>query len=118
MKITVDRDVLKADINVALEDYEKEYAKLMTLYNTKIKEYAVYVDKFVTEKRSGILDYPPSRPSYLRDTFVQAQQALHAHKLPTVVMDDGEYNSILSGIQRLRQDVTCNTATLNAVSYT
>jgi len=90
----------------------------MKLYSAKLAEYSIYVNKYVTEKKSGVLDYPPSRPTYLRDTFVQNLAALNAHQLPTVVMDDGEYSSILSGIQRLQQSINTCTANIASVSYT
>ena len=84
MKITVDVDKLKADIYTAQEQYEKDYVKLLILYNKKLAEYSTYVDRYVTEHKTSTFKYPPSRPSHVIDAFVKNLAAFNAHTLPVI----------------------------------
>jgi len=117
MKITVDVDKLKGDIKTAQEKYEKDYAKLMTLYNSKLKEYSVYVDRYVTEHKTSHFKYPPSRPTHQVDNFVKNLAAFNAHKLPTLIMENTEYNNILDNIERLQTSITACSCSLAGTSF-
>ena len=117
LKITVDVDKLKGDIKAAQEQYEKDYVKLMILYNKKLAEYSTYVDRYVTEHKTSTFKYPPSRPTHIIDAFVKNVSAFNAHTLPILVMENSEYNNILSGIERLQTSINQCSCSIASVSY-
>jgi len=122
MEITVVVSDLIKEIEDGLKDYEGRYSTLLELYEEKLTKYTEYVSKYVARIKSNEivmedLQSAPSKPAWLRDSFVDTLEALKAHKEATVVMEDHEYTSAKSGLERLRHSIAAGTASLNSMSY-
>jgi len=121
MKITVHVQDLIDEIEEGLKNYKKEYVKLIILYTKKHEKYQEYLGRHLSDIATGTRITPlkssPFTPSWLRDNFVDILDALKAHREPLIIMDDREYNQARHGIERLREDISETTVSLNAISY-
>lgn len=122
MKLTVNVDELKNKINIALEQYHKDYIVLLKKYATKLSEYQIYITKEVDRIEKGTkpgkeLKYPPNQPSNSTHNLIKHLNGLNMHQSKTIDLTTDELNDITSGIERLHDNVANTTYSLNAVSY-
>ena len=114
MRILVKKQDLLDQIAVALKEYDEKYNKAVNLYLEKLQKYAEYVREYAASPEKKELKYPPSMPSWMRNTFIRTETALKAHIGDKISLEDDEYNDILHGIENMKSTITANITALTS----
>ncbi len=102
MQITINKAVMIKDLEKELIEYEEEYQKAITKYQTTLKEYFDYIDRVIKKGSIKSVEMAPHPPVSRRKQFEEHISILKAHTKPEIVMTDNEYTEMLKGIESLK----------------
>ena len=99
------------------KQYIIDYNKNVKLYHKKLKEYADYVLGLSKSKHVENVKSPPSIPSDQVEEFDKSIEILKAHTHKLLIMQDHEYQDLMSVTKTQKSFNDRTTATLSSLSY-
>ena len=121
MQITVNIEDFVDKMKDDMEEYTKEYQKLVELYQTKHREYNEYLKNQIKTFTSGEdmekLKSPPYMPWWDGKKYTEIITALGAHTANTITMSTAEYNEAREAIHQATLNIGTAFAGMMSDSY-